>query len=339
MNTENAKPRLLATYVTPNAYKICEKIARRLPYQIEIKKLSTKAFYNFFKKAFEFDGIIAVMATGIVVRGIAPFIKSKVTDPAVVVIDEKGRYVISLLSGHLGGANRLTEEIALILSAHPVITTATDVNELPSIDVYASDRNYGISDLKLCKKVSMAILKGETIPVFVESGEPKKFFKQQCFSIVSKKEFLQYKGLKIAVSTKDFYLSNTLFLIPRKLVLGTGFHRGTDKRALFEFIESNLKERGFFLQAVKSIATIDKRSGEEGFLSLCEEMNVKPLFFSEEALASVNFLKQSEVVKKYHFSGNIAEAAAFLGSNGGRIIVPKIKGGNITLCVAKEKSL
>jgi len=339
MNTEKNSLRILAAYITPKAKLICSKLAESLDYNIKIKKLPKARFQKFFEQAFTYDVIIAVMATGIVVRGIAPFIKTKQSDPAVVVIDEEGKFVISLLSGHIGGANKFAQKIAKLLSATPVITTSSDINNLPAIDVYAKERGYAISDFKICKEVAMALIKGKNIPVYIEAGEPKEFFKQKCFHILDKKSFQKMQGLKIAVSTKSLPADNTLYLIPRRLVLGLGFHKGLDWESMLSFVQLQLQNKKIFFEALKTAATIDKRSSEQGFLTFCEKLNVKPVFLSENELASVKFLSQSEVVKKYHFSGNISEAAAYLASNRGKIIVPKIKGGNITLCIAKEKYL
>ncbi|GAB4434834.1 MAG: cobalt-precorrin 5A hydrolase [bacterium] len=339
MNSEKSSLRIIAAYITRNAHQICKKIARLLPYEVVIKRLPLKGFKDFFKSAFEFDAIVAVMATGIVVRGIAPFLKDKKCDPAVVVLDEKGRFVISLISGHIGGANRLANEIAHLLNAQAVITTASDANDLPAIDVYAKEQNYHISDPTLYKKIAMKIIKGETIPVYIERGEPSDFFKQRCFRILKKNEFINVKGLKIAVSSKNFVKDSLLFLVPKRLVLGMGFHRGLGEAELYSFVKECLDRKGYFIEAVKKLATIDKRKTENGFLHLCKRLKAEALFFSEQDLASVRFLKQSETVKKYHSSGNISEAAAYLGSGKGKIVVPKIKGGNITLCIAKEKYL
>lgn len=337
MNSEKSSLRLIAAYITPKACNICKKIARFLPYEVKIKKLSPKCFSDFFEKAFEYDAIVGVMATGIVVRGIAPFLKDKRTDPAVIVIDDMGRYVISLLSGHLGGANRLACEIAKLLNAQPVITTASDVHNLPAIDLYAKDMGYHISDFNLYKKAAMKIIKGEKIPVYIEVGEPKSFFKNSSFRILRKRDFIKEEGLKIAVTSKKLPKSNILFLIPKRVVLGMGFHRGLSGDTLYRFVKECLDKHGFFTEAVKAVATIDKRREEEGFLKLCERLKAPSIFFSEDLLAAVDFLEQSDTVKKYHFSGNISEAAAFLGSGSGNIIVPKIKGGDITLCIAKER--
>ncbi len=339
MNSEKNNLRVLGMYITTSAHKLCTQLANKLSFSVEVKKLPKDNFRNFFKEAFKYDVIIAVMATGIVVRGLAPFIKSKQTDPAVIVIDEKGKFVISLLSGHIGGANMLAREIANLINATPVITTSSDINNLPAVDVYAKEMNYTISDFKICKDVAMALIKGKKIPVYVETGEPKHFFRQPCFQLLDKKSFLKIDGLKIAVSEKLICSNDTLYLIPKRLVLGMGFHRGLDFEAMMAFVKSQFKIRKLFLDAVKIIATIDKRNNEKGFFTLCDTIKATPIFFSENELAAVSAVTQSEVVKKYHFSGNVSEAAALLASNHGKIIVSKIKGGNITLCIAKEKYL
>lgn len=114
------------------------------------------------------EGVIFVGASGIAVRTIAPYLKSKTTDPAVLVIDEAGRYVISLLSGHIGGANRLALLVAGLIGAEPVITTATDVNGKFAVDVFAKDNQLAIDSMKAAKEISAAILRGEPVGVYCE---------------------------------------------------------------------------------------------------------------------------------------------------------------------------
>ena len=162
--------------ITPNGLKLAGNI-RRLLTEADVyissnvdsprfrhftfQKLSSEIEEKFQK----YSGHIFIMSTGIVVRVIAPYIRHKTEDPAVVVIDDRGQHVISLLSGHLGGANELTRKTADIIGARPVITTATDVNQLAAIDVLAKEKKLNIENPAAIKAVNMAILKGEKIYV------------------------------------------------------------------------------------------------------------------------------------------------------------------------------
>src|SRR3990167_2187354 len=157
-----------------------------------------KDFKKSVKYAFEkYDGLIFIMATGIVVRTIAPLLKNKAEDPAVVVLDEKGKYVISLLSGHLGGANDLAKRIARLIGAKPVITTATDVNNLPCIEDIAERFNLAIEDFKKSKIVNSAIVNGRPVAFVDEDAKRREAIKGFVGSRVQ-----GFKFYKSAVQTR-----------------------------------------------------------------------------------------------------------------------------------------
>ena len=168
------KDKIAIWVITPNGVKIAQQITKLLPDvaahlsgRMNEAALGTLTFHKLseemVEKFHEYAGHIFIMSTGIVVRVIAPCIQSKTEDPAVVVIDDQGQHVISLLSGHLGGANALTLKVAEIIGARPVITTATDVNKRPAIDVLAKEKNIVIENPRAIKTVNLALLTGQKI--------------------------------------------------------------------------------------------------------------------------------------------------------------------------------
>jgi len=332
---------MIALYITNNGKKVCDRLKSKYKDRMIIKKIESNALKETFKEALTYKKIIAVMATGIVVRAITPYIKDKTKDPAIVVIDEKGKYVISLLSGHLGGANELAKDIANVLGATPVITTSSDVQGYKALDLYAKEKGYIIKDMKLYKKIAFLMAQNKKdIPVFLEDTEEKTYFSSPFFKIYKNiNAFLKRKDYKIAVTWQTFPAQDILYLIPKKLVLGIGFHRGMSLTEVYEFIEKIFKENGIHIEAISHIATIDKRKEEKCLKELSKKLSAKLLLYSTDKLKKVSGIKTNEVVAKYHGTGSVCEASAILGSNYGKIILPKIKGEKITLCIATENSI
>ena len=191
-------------------------------YHKNVKKYLKIAF-------FEYDAIIAIMASGILIRSIAPYIESKTTDPAVVNIDDNGNFVISTLSGHLGGANKLTNKIATLIDATPVITTSTDVNNKLGIDVIAKDLYLDINDTSEILFFNKAIIESREITFTIN---PDKNF-DYLF------KYLNNNNLEINVSIKESSKINTdeihvsiedheIVLKEKKIVVGIGCRRGKE---------------------------------------------------------------------------------------------------------------
>jgi cobalt-precorrin 5A hydrolase len=209
------------------------------------------------------DAMVFVGSTGIAVREIAPHVRDKATDPAVVSIDELGRFCVPLLSGHIGGANDLALELANTLGATPVITTATDINQKFSVDAWAARNGYVIGSLSRAKAVSAAILEQDiplksdypivgTLPNGVILGD---------FGEV---------GIRISVYREESF-DKTLRLIPRILHLGIGCRKGTDISVIREAVDTVLKENNIDHRAVKCVASIDLKAEEAGLLAYCQE--------------------------------------------------------------------
>jgi cobalt-precorrin 5A hydrolase len=285
---------------------------------------------------FNFSGHLFIMATGITVRVIARLLFNKVSDPAVVVMDEKGDFCISLVSGHIGGANDLCKKIAGIVGGTPVITTATDVNRLPSIDTLAKEEGFYIENPGAIKRVNMAILRGDTIPFydpyFLLDGKTGAMKKKPVFSRDAAAVIIDDK---IGDHEKD-----ALVLRPRSIVAGVGCNRDTGMDEIVSLIKTVFHERGLSLNCLYKIASIDIKADEKGLLDCAEALNAELEFFNKDQLNGVTgILNPSGVVQKYTGAKSVCEAAAILGSKQGKLIVQKTKSKNATLALAKKNSM
>ena len=229
------------------------------------------------KKGFEeADALIFCCASGIAVRGIAPHVRSKTTDPAVIVTDELGHFVIPLLSGHIGGANELASYIAEKLGSVPVITTATDIHGLFAVDVFATKNHLKIKSMKLAKDVSAELLSGEPIgfrsDIPVEGDLPKGLTEGEA-SI----------GICISREEKEPF-ERTLRLVPQSYAAGLGCRRDKDPAELEEFFLRMLSENGITSDEIRCIASIDLKKNEEALRRLSEKYKVPFLCFTAEEL-------------------------------------------------------
>ena len=195
------------------------------------------------KRFSDSDAIIFVGACGIAVRSIAPYIQKKTKDPAVLVIDECGKFVISLLSGHLGGANALTLKAAEILKAEPVVTTATDLHNRFAVDVFAKKNGCAILNMKAAKEVSAALLAGKTVGFFSDfpwEGElPKGLVLCE-----GTEENLPETGVSVSVYKSRKPFKETVSIVPPAVVLGMGCRKGKDTESVRKAAEKALKEAG-----------------------------------------------------------------------------------------------
>ncbi len=274
------------------------------------------------------DALIFVSSCGIAVRSIAPFIKSKITDPAVVVIDETGRFVISLLSGHIGGANAAAKRIADALGATPVITTATDINGRFSVDAWAKTHGLAISDMIAAKAVSAAILEAD-IPVksdFSIIGElPSGLICEDGETGV----YITYK------TDKPF--KTTLRLIPKCVVLGIGCRRGTPKEAIAEAVHHALVENGIDPRAVKCAASIDLKKNEAGLIEYFRKNGLPLSFHTAEELKTVpGEFTASDFVKEITGVDCVCERAALI--NADKLIIKKTALAGVTVAAALVKT-
>lgn len=290
--------------------------------------------------------LIFVGAAGIAVRTIAPFVKDKFTDPAVLVIDEKGRFVIPVLSGHAGGANQWAQILAEALSAIPVITTATDINGRFAVDVFAVRNHLSISDRILAKKISSAILRGSQIDFICEKNIKGELPKELIWTPVSDMEtsendtiqqkknvagteiaLQQGKFLTVAenpakqkesddlcrifVGIHNFHQEQTLYLHPKAVTIGIGCKKGKSLEEIEAFVLEILTEQQIAMESICCAASVDKKKEEQGILAFCEKYHLPYMTFSPEQLAETpGSYTESGFVKDTIGVGNVCERAA-----------------------------
>lgn len=280
------------------------------------------------------DALIFVGACGIAVRHIAPFLKSKKTDPAVLVTDECGKFVISLLSGHLGGANELTEKTAKILHAQPIVTTATDIHQCFAVDVFARKNHCSILQMKAAKEVSAALLAGEKVGFYSEfpwNGElPEGLV--FCGDETEKRPEI---GIALTIHKSCIPFSVTIQVVPKAVSLGMGCRRGKEKEAVIRAAEECLRRNDLHSCALENIASIDLKKEEKGLQELAGKWNIPFLTFSEEMLEKVpGDFTPSAFVKEITGVENVCERSAVLASENGRILQKKYGENGVTTALA-----
>jgi len=288
------------------------------------------------------DALICLFSLGAVIRLIAPHIKDKKTDPAVIVIDDKAQFVISVLSGHLGGANELSTNIAAKINATPVITTAADVNKTIPVDLVGKEFGWKIDDDTTVTKVSAFMVNKEKIGVFQDAGE-KDWWKKELPNNVSKYE--NFEGLKNSDSKgfliisdqifKDEILENTVVYRPQTLVVGVGLHWDTSKDTIKSGLLSSLEKFHLSSKSLARFVSIKKEKDVEGLIELGKEMDIPIEYIDRVDLADVITPNPSKTVQAFEGTSSVSEAAA-LKSSSGKLIVEKQKfPPNLTIAIAR----
>jgi len=298
---------------------------------------------DFMRSIFQdYREIVMVMSCGIAVRSIAPYLKSKLTDPAVVVLDEKGNFSISLLSGHIGGANELAESVALIIKGQAVITTASDNLGLESVDMIAKRYHLHMDDLDQVKRVTAALVNGKRVilvndsllnieVVSIDVVELKKVDQETSDALI-------YVGNKEELGLKNASMPIAKLRL-RNLVLGIGCKKDMDGAKLENAVRSFFRRQNISLTALKAIATVDVKKEEPAILSLAEKMSL-PLHIVDrrEIIPIEHRFSCSDFVKKTIGVGCVAEPAAYLISKEGCLVAPRTAFDGITLCLYEEKT-
>jgi cobalt-precorrin 5A hydrolase len=291
----------------------------------------------------DYGGFIFIMATGIVVRTIAPLLQAKDRDPAVVVLDDAGRFAVSLLSGHIGGANALAKSCAELIGSIPVITTATDVNDLPSFDMLAKESGWLIEDLTQVKVLNALLLEGKEIAV-VDHGSAVRRYCAGKGNLSFHEDFAAALGS--GASGQLFVTNRTipprqvserlLVLRPVNLCLGIGCNRGTSAAEITSVVREQLELLSLSFRSVKYIATAQAKGDEAGLLEFAETSGIPVLLYESDQLNGVDAPSPaSDHAMAAIGARGVAEPAALLASGGGRLLLAKVKSGNVTLAIAQ----
>lgn len=275
--------------------------------------------------------LIFVGAIGIAVRAIAKLIQSKTTDPAVLVVDECLHHVIPILSGHIGGANENACELSRWISAVPVITTATDLNEVFAVDVFAVKNRCHIMNPEKIKMISSALLAGENVgfaAAYPVVGEIPKGVRAE--------EGLE-KGFVVQTQRPQKRYKETLWLYPKCFHVGIGARKNVSFESLHDFFLKTLEEFGIPIHGVASLASIDLKKDEPAILKLADTYGYPFFTYGKDALNKYSKLFQtSDFVRQQVGVGNVCESAAYLASQCGKVMAPKRAKNGVTLAIAQE---
>ena len=272
------------------------------------------------------EALVFISAAGIAVRTIAPFVKDKFSDPAVVSVDEAGQFAVPLLSGHVGGANDLARRVAELTGGHAAVSTATDVNGLFAVDQWAREQNLVLCGRAEAKAVSAALLEGK--PVGFQSAWPISGTMPRGLGGEP-----AGTGICIGPTTAERPFAQTLHLVPRAVTLGVGCRRGTAQAALEVALEAFLKQSAIPAEAVRGVATIDLKQDEPGLLALAEAHGWPITFFTAEDLAAeTGDFPPSAFVEKTTGVDNVCQRAAQRA--GGHVIIPKTICQGVTFAAA-----
>lgn len=292
-----------------------------------------------------YKGIIMIISLGAVVRMIAPLLKDKKTDPAVVVIDDKGKHVISVLSGHLGGANELTREVAELLQATPVITTASDVQKTIPVDLFGSRFGWVWESADKLTPVSASVVNEEHVAIIQESGEKEwwtydkplpetlKIYPTINSAIEAKPKAALVVTHRNLTEDEQVILQNGVLYRPKVIVLGIGCNRGTSKEEIEQVILDTLQELQFSIKSVKAICSIDLKKDEEGIIEVAQKYQWEFMCYTAEELNTVQMELPSETVYKFTGAYGVSEPAARLYSGTHSLSLTKKKSGNVTISV------
>lgn len=286
-----------------------------------------------------YDGHICCCATGIVVRAIAPLLKSKYRDPAVVVLDQEGRFVISLLSGHLGGANALAHRVAALTGGQAVITTASDTAGLPALDLELAERGLVPETPRQLTPAMAAMLRGEQLGVV----DPLGMFDVEaaCMKRLGASEAAHWQGPLLWMHWRRWEPSGQDVVVahPRVLCVGLGCRRGVPEAQFLSFVEEVFRAHGLATASVAALGSLDAKAEEPCMLALARRWQRPITFFSRDDLAHMPAPTPSALVHKHMGIPSVAEAAALrLTGEGGSILVPKHKGPGMTCAVAIRTS-
>ncbi len=314
--------------ITRGGNKLARQLADRLDgatllTQTEGQKVADLIAANWH----DYDGLVCIMAAGIVVRAIAPLLQDKLVDPCVVVMDEKGHHAISLLAGHMGGGNDLARKVAELTGGTPVITTASDTLQLVALDLWAEEQNLlPPSRVKLTAAATLLVNRGELRlysdeevvslpPGLIQVGDPEQ--------------------ADIIVSASTRYADGATIFRPRTLVVGIGCNRGTPSGEFEEALTELLTDLLLSKASIRNLASIDKKNDEPGLLQFAADNGWQIEFFPGEQINTLNNVAISFAALKAVGAIGVAEPAALLSAPSNHLESRKRKWKNVTMAIAR----
>ncbi len=340
--------------ITKNGIKIASKIKQFFPVweifapskfhdnAIDAKWYEEQTGAKIAELFSKYDGLVCMFSLGAVIRLIAPYLKDKKTDPAVIVIDDKAGFVISALSGHLGGANELTEEIASKLGATAVITTAADVNKTIPVDLVGKEFGWKIDDDSSVTKISAMMVNEEKIGIYQDAGErnwwkgdlPKNVTVYDTLEKLQQSDSKAYLIISDKVLDGDI-LKNSVVYRPQTLVAGIGLHGDTSMEKIKESLLVCLSKYGLSPKSITRLASLKKPNDVQGLVDVARDFDVPLEYFDRVELAKISIPNPSEIVQVYEGTPSVSEAAAIKASHG-KLVVEKQKfPPDLTIAIAR----
>jgi len=340
-------------YLTDEGHRLAKRLSAVRPGDIYGKD---NFKYNLREAFHKYDYLVCIMSTGIVVRILAPLIVHKTSDPGVVVMDQKGRHAISLLSGHLGGANDLAREMASISGGEPVITTATDVAGELSFDSFAKAHHMAIENIGVLKSISGTLLSGKPVAVITDYDFPEiaGAVSDGKIKLLSKTEYPEpagsYAGEPMPAVVIDEGLVLTgetlsvfrpvLYLRPRTICAGIGCKRNMEASHIEKALRNVLEEEHLSPLSLKCISTIPLKADEPGILATARQLSVPVTVISTEEIESLDMdslnIRQSDFVAQQTGVLSVSTASAYLASGKGTILRDKVKFKGITVALCRQ---
>ncbi|WP_235957045.1 cobalt-precorrin 5A hydrolase [Fundidesulfovibrio magnetotacticus] len=343
-SSPDATPPLAVWALTPQGVRLARGLARELQGEVFAPRRFAAPGEQGFASLTEAvaaafharPGHLFVAACGIVVRAVAPLLQGKAKDPAVVVLDQAGRFAVSLLSGHLGGANDLARRAAAFTGGQAVITTATDVEGLPSLDLLARDSGLAIGNLEAVRAVNAGLLEGKSVQLFDPSGlltVPPAHAGR--FEWVAAQHLMDPGRPCVAVTWSTSPLPpGCLALRPRVVAAGVGCRRGTSAAEILEAIEAACALRRVSPASVAVLASIEAKRDEAGLIEAARALGAELAFLPAARLAGVAVPNPSAQAFKHMGVESVCEAAALLTSGSDKLLLPKFKTRAVTVALA-----
>ena len=283
----------------------------------------------------KYDGFIFISATGIAVRLINPYIESKAKDPAIVVVDDEGKFSISLLSGHLGGANEIAKTIGGYLGATSVITTASDNRGIDSIDMFAKENDYYIEDLSTVTKITSMMVNNKVVGIYTEDEKLIRY--PNLIKVDDLRDIdNSIEGIIIITSNKEISSLDIPYTIlrPKNINIGIGCRKGVGVEVIMEAIDLALNKSNLSSESIKSMGTVEIKKDEAGIIEAAEHYNCPLRIFTiKELLPLEDMFQKSQFVKDTIGVSSVSEPCAYL--LGGKPILGKFIHKGVTISINK----
>lgn len=313
--------------ITSEGKKLGEQLAEKLPNAFYLSKENNQKIAKLLADNwYKYDAFICIMAAGITVRSIAGLLKDKFSDPCVLTLDDQGKFIISLLSGHIGGGNELAKTVADVTGGVPVITTASDVHGLFAFDLWARQQGLVTDRSTLTKAASL----------LVEKRKLKLYCEVESESLPVELQLTEsMESADIIVSNRAPFSKGKLVLRPKNLVIGIGCNRNTPEMEFKESLDELFGELALCKESIRNIASIDKKADEIGLLAFADSLGVEIEFYPSNEINQLENLSISPAALKAVGAIGVAEPTAILSAGTSLLLCRKRKWKNITMAIAQ----